>query len=146
MSFVEPADIAARLGRALTDSETVQVEAWIGDLDAIVQARIPGLADQLASGALPPGLVRTVYAQAIRRVLLNPEGLRQSSETIDDYTTSKTYDAAVSGSALYLTDDEWAMLSPAAASSAYSIRPHGSHDRRGPDLWDGLSLTWYLSP
>lgn len=146
MALVTADDVQVRLGRALTDSETVQVEAWVEDLDAIVQARIPDLADRLASGVLPPGLVRTVYAQAIRRVLLNPEGLRQSSETIDDYTTSRTYDAAVSGSALYLTDDEWAILSPAAASSAYTIRPHGASDRRGPDLWGGLSPTWYLSP
>lgn len=126
MSLVTVDDIQVRLGRALTDSEAGQVQAWIDDLDAQAESRVPGFHGLVASGAISAGVVRAVFAQAIRRVLLNPEGLRQRSRTIDDYTEAETYDSAVSGSFLYLTDDEWAQLAPASSSTAFTIRPTGS--------------------
>lgn len=126
MPLVSTDDVQVRLGRALTDSEASQVDAWLDDLDAQAEARVPGFHGLVASGAISAGVVRAVFAQAIRRVLLNPEGLRQRTRTVDDYTESDTYDSAVSASALYLDESEWAQLAPASSSTAFTIRPTGS--------------------
>lgn len=128
MSYVTVPEIAARIGRALTDLEAAQVNAWIEDLDALVYQRMPDLDDRIARGEPNVAVVRLVYAQAIRRILLNPKGLRQYTESIDDYSVTETVDSALSSSALYLTDDEWAMLSPASAGDAFTIRSHGAPD------------------
>ena len=131
MSYVTVPEIQARIGRALTDLEAAQVQAWIEDLDAMISLRAPDLADRVAQDQPSVAVVRMVYAQAIRRVLLNPEGLRQYTESIDDYSVTKTVDSAMSSSALYLTDDEWGLLSPASTGDAFTIRSHGAADPYG---------------
>lgn len=131
MSYVTVPEIAARIGRALTDLEAAQVNAWIDDLDAMISLRVPDLEDRVAQDQPSVAVVRMVYAQAIRRVLLNPEGLRQYTESIDDYSVTKTVDSAMSSSALYLTDDEWGLLSPASTGDAFTIRSHGATDYTG---------------
>ena len=131
MSYVTVPEIAARIGRALTDLEAAQVNAWIDDLDAMISLRVPDLEDRVAQDQPSVAVVRMVYAQAIRRVLLNPEGLRQYTESIDDYSVTKTVDSAMSSSALYLTDDEWGLLSPASTGDAFTIRSHGATDPYG---------------
>ena len=50
MSYVTVPEIAARIGRALTDLEAAQVNAWIEDLDALVYQRMPDLDDRIARG------------------------------------------------------------------------------------------------
>lgn len=142
MSLVTVDDIQVRLGRALTDSEAGQVQAWIDDLDAQAEARVPDFGALIAAGSISAGVVRGVFAQAIRRVLLNPEGLRQRSRTIDDYTEAETYDSAVSGSFLYLTDDEWAQIAPASSSGAFSIRPVGAADHPSPEWTSTTTRRW----
>ena len=82
--------------------------------------------------------LRAVFAQAVRRIMLNPEGLRQESRTIDDYTESRTFDSAVSASSVGFTDEEWAQLMPASASAAFSIRASGAPD----DVHGVWSTSW----
>lgn len=141
MSVVTITDVQARLGRVLTDLEQQQVTAWLEDLDALVRARIPDLDEQLESGEMDRSVMKLVFAQAIRRLLLNPEGLRQYTESIDDYSITKTVDSAVSSSALYLSDDEWAMLLPATADGAYTIRAGGCPDFARRRQWT-TTTTW----
>ena len=147
MAVVDHTDVEARLGRVLTDLERQQVDAWAEDLEAMIAARVPNLPELMAAGTVTFQVVRMVYAQAIRRMLLNPEGLRQSSETIDDFTTSKTFDSEVSASVLHLTPEEWALLSPGSSSGAFSIRAYGAPDympRSG--YWPANPLTWETGP
>lgn len=142
MPLVSTDDVQVRLGRALTDSEAAQVAAWLDDLDAQAESRVPGFHGLVAAGSISAGVVRGVFAQAIRRVLLNPEGLRQRSRTIDDYTEADTYDSSVSGSFLYLTDDEWVQIAPASSSGAFSIRPAGATDYPHPEWTSTTTWRW----
>jgi len=141
VSVVTIQDVQARLGRVLTDLEQAQVNAWLEDLGALVHARVPDLEDQLNAGTMDRSILKLVFAQAIRRLLLNPEGLRQYTESIDDYSVTKTVDSSVSSSALYLSDDEWAMLLPETADGAYSIRAVGASDRAQRLEWTSTT-TW----
>lgn len=105
--------------RPLSDAETLVVTNRLVFASAIVRQRVPDIDDRIASGDIDPVLVAGVVAEAIKRVMINPDGKR--AETIDDY--SYTRDSALSAGSLYLTDDEIALLR-GNRSRAFSITPH----------------------
>lgn len=137
MPFAIKADVETRLGRTLTAPEGLQVEAWLEDLEALVLVRVPDLADRVDSGLPSVAVVKSVFCSAVIRVLRNPEGLRQHTESIDDYSVTKTIDVTASAGSLYLSDDEWALLIPGTTGDAFTIRPYGA-----PDLGAG----WWVHP
>lgn len=139
MPYATVNDVQTRFGRTLTTSETAQAEAWIGDIEAQIAQRIPTLEDQITAGNPTTAVVKAVVSNAVIRVLRNPEGLRQRQFSIDDYSESATVDVALSAGLLYLTDDEWNLLSPGSSGDAFTIRAYGAADREGewihPDMW-----------
>lgn len=139
MPYATVEDVQTRFGRTLTTPETAQVTAWIGDVEAQVEQRLPTLADQIVAGNPSAVVVKAVVANAVIRVLRNPEGLRQRQFSIDDYSESATVDNVLSAGLLYLTDDEWNLLSPGSSGDAFTIRSYGAGYREGewlyPDTW-----------
>lgn len=120
---VNTTDIEARW-RPLTSSEATVAQSLLDDAWAIVTARVPDLETRLI--AVPPevdsGLVVSVVAAMVLRVLKNPAGIL--SQSIDDF--SYTRDRAISSGALYLSDDELALLlDPDLQSAAFTIVPYG---------------------
>lgn len=95
--------------RPLTDAERVIANTLLGDVWRMIARRIPDVDERMAdvdTGADYTADVVMVQANAVMRVLKNPDGNR--SESIDDY--SWTRDRTLSAGILYLTDDEWALL------------------------------------
>lgn len=133
MPFADTQDVELRLGRTLTTSEAGQITAWLEDLEAQVLTRVPDLTERVASGAVSDAVVRAVFCSAVIRVLRNPEGLRQHTESIDDYSVTKTIDSSASAGSLYLTDDEWNLLAPGSSGDAFTIRPYSAPV--GADGW-----------
>ncbi len=129
-------DVAERLGRPITDSDEVaQVNAWIGDVEQLIAARLPDLDERIADGRPTLAVVMMVVANAVIRKVKNPDG--KQNERIDDYSYGLTEDAA--RGALFLTDEEWALLAPVGQSGAFTIMPYGAVRGRGqwvhPDVW-----------
>lgn len=120
MAYATWQDVQDRVGRTLTDLERRQVDAWLDDIESsiLAPARVPDLHQLVADGTLLRQTVVKIEAAAVIRVLRNPEG--KLIERIDDY--SWTRDSATSTGQLYLTDDEWAELTPSTATDAFSIR------------------------
>lgn len=108
------ADVEVRYGRPVTN--TAQVQAWIGDVESTISRRIPDLEQAVASGAVPEATVRSVVANAVVRRLYNPEGLVSTTTSVDDGSVTKARDASSAGASGWLTDDEWALLTPQRAS------------------------------
>lgn len=118
--FTLATDVATRLGRALAEpEEAAQVQAWLDDTEALVVERIPDLMDRVAAGSPSLQTVIAVVSAVVIRKINNPTGKLQ--ERIDDYSYGLTATAASAD--LALTDAEWARLTPASASGAFSIRP-----------------------
>lgn len=115
MPLASTTDVQNRLGRDLTPTETTIATALLADAEAELRSRVPLLQERLDSGLLDPALVVRVLCAMVLRVLRNPEGLRQQSESIDDYTRSWTVDSARSAGALYLDPSEIELLLPAPA-------------------------------
>ena len=136
MTYAQATDVEVRLGRsASSDAETAQWGAWLGDIEALILARIPDLATRLDLGTLDEGVVVMVEANAVIRKVRNPEG--KVSEQIDDYSYRYGEDARRGD--LFLTDEEWDLLDPTSNSGAFTIRPWSEAVGRGywarPDLW-----------
>src|SRR6478735_3964414 len=116
MTYAVLADVATRLGRPITDSnEVAQVEAWLGDVESLILARIPDLADWVAGGVPSEAVVKMVEANAVVRKVKNPDG--KQNERIDDYSYGLNADAARGD--LFLTDAEWALLEPGSGEGAF---------------------------
>ncbi len=119
MTYANDSDVEVRLGRTLTEPERLQVVAWLDDIEGTIKSRIPTLDDLVTAGSLSDAVVRKVEAQAVIRVLRNPDG--KLTERIDDY--SWTRDSSTSTGQLCLTDEEWDELTPSASYEAFTIRP-----------------------
>lgn len=120
MAYATWVDVQDRFGRDLTDAERRQVGAWLDDIEASILSRIPNLTELVDAGTLQRQTVVKIEAAAVIRVLRNPDG--KLTERIDDY--SWTRDSSTATGSLYLTDDEWAELTPSVATDAFTIRPH----------------------
>jgi|SRR5690625_297595 len=130
-------DVEDRLGRPTVDPvEARQVNAWIGDVESLILARIPDLPERVAEGVPTAAVVTMVVCNAVIRKINNPDG--KVSEGVDDY--QYRYNEQTRKGDLFLTDEEWAMLAPASSSGAFSVTPYGEPDRArycypGGPLW-----------
>lgn len=120
MAYAEPSDVAARLGRELTEAEQGQAFALLDDIEAIIRLRVTNLDERAGDDLFLPVLI-AVEVKAVRRVFLNPSGIRQHSEGVDDFQQSDTFDTAISGSDLYVSDAEWALLGAGASARSGSF-------------------------
>lgn len=116
-------DVQARLlDRTLTVPQQATVTVWIGDLSSDIRRRISDVDDQVAISGDFANTVRRVIAGAVKRVLDNPKGLRQSTVSVDDFSRTETVDTTGSSGKLQLSDDDWADLTPSISADAFSIR------------------------
>lgn len=136
MTYATVTDVSTRLGRPITDpNEVAQVQAWLDDVEAVILARIPTLPALITDGVPTVATLVMVESNAVIRKIRNPEGY--TSETIDDYTYR--YNEQVRRGDIFLTDEEWALLTPGASGGAWTITPSGARRRCGewvhPDVW-----------
>lgn len=103
-------DVAISLGRPITDdSEVAQVEQWLGDAELQIRLRFTDLT------ALDQEVLAYVEREAVVSRLRNPEGYQY--ESIDDYR----YGLPAESRRVTITAEWWAMLSPTARGSFYTI-------------------------
>lgn len=137
MAYATITDVSTRLGRPISDPlEVAQVEAWIGDIESLIFARLPGLPAAVIAGVPTSTTVAMVEANAVIRKIKNPDG--KVSEGIDDYNYRLNENSRKGE--LFLTDEEWALLTPGSPDGAWTITPYRAIDRRRgtwlhPDTW-----------
>jgi hypothetical protein len=117
--FADVQDVQA-IWRPLSDDESVLVAAWIIEASQQVRDEVPDVGGldvdervALAADAahyLSAATVRSVVARMVRRVLMNPEGARQRSQSVDDYSESVTVDSSLSSGEMFISPREMARL------------------------------------
>ena len=116
-----------KVWRPITTAEAAVIpglsdRAWLRVVGAV-----PGIGaytDVVAPGTEPlvsPDAVKDVMASMIIRVLKNPDSARIISESIDDYTDSRTLDDAVASGEMYVSAFEVSMLTPPPVVPAYGM-------------------------
>jgi len=142
MSYATITDVSTRLGRPISDPlEVAQVTAWIGDVEALILARIPLMAELITAGSPSISTVTMIEANVVIRKILNPEG--KQSEGIDDYRYTRNDDARRGD--LFLTGDEWDLLTPNASSGAFTVTPYGMPGYSAPGMYVA-PLEWIAEP
>lgn len=79
MAYATASDVEDRLGRELDSSETQIVNTRLDDVERLIKARIKDLDDLVDAGEPDEDLVVQIEAEAVLRLIRNPEGL--TSET-----------------------------------------------------------------
>src|SRR5690606_39528980 len=73
-------DVQDRFDRPLSEDERRLAEVLLGDVEAMIRARIRDLDARVAADSNYRALVVKIEAAAVLRVLRNPEGYRQETE------------------------------------------------------------------
>lgn len=106
MAYATAADVAVRWARTLTDEETALVNARLEDVERMIKRRITDLAARISAGTVLQEDVVQVEADAVLRLVRNPEGYL--SETDGNYTYMLQQGTA-SGT-LTILPEEWDLL------------------------------------
>ncbi len=106
MTYATAADVAALLARELTTTEITLADRRLAQVERMILRKIPDLAARIDAGELDADDVRDIEAEAVYRVLRNPDGIY--SETDGAYAYTKSADAA--DNTLRITADEWRTL------------------------------------
>lgn len=125
--YATPDDLAV-YWRPLTDAERTTADRLLRVASAVMRGQVPSLDDRIAAGTLDPDLPRYVATAMVRRLLTNPENVRQQSAGPLQITYAN---AAVNG--LDMSDDEFAMLLPSETAVAGTIMTKpglAAHHRR----------------
>ncbi|WP_280350348.1 Gp19/Gp15/Gp42 family protein [Nocardia abscessus] len=106
MAYATAEDVAVRWNRTLTEEETALVNARLADVERRIKRRIPDLAAKITAGTVDVEDVKQVEADAVLRLVRNPEGYIQESDGSYSYMLSQE---AASGK-LEILPEEWESL------------------------------------
>lgn len=106
MAYASSVDVVTRLGRELSDEEAILVSTRLDDVERLIRRRIPDLDEQVNSGSVDEDDLIQVEAEAVLRLIRNPDGL--FSETDGNYSYMYSKEAATGR--LEILPSEWALL------------------------------------
>jgi len=118
MAYATVEDVEARFSRELTDHERIVVENRLEDVEAMIKTRIPDLDEKIANGEISEQVVVMVEAEAVLRVIRNPDGFTQEVDGNYSYSMS----SATAPGRLLIRDDEWGMLG--VSGGIFTLRPY----------------------
>lgn len=106
MPYATPGDVQSRLGRELDPAETGLVTIRLADAERLIRKRIRDLDDQVTAGTIDAEDVKQIQAEAVLRLVRNPEGYTSESDGNYSYQFSSQ---AASGK-LEILAAEWQTL------------------------------------
>lgn len=104
--YAQPSDVTDRWGRQPSPEEASLIAKRLEDVERKIRRRIPDLDDQIVNGDIAVEDLIQVEADAVLRLVRNPDGYL--SESDGDYTYMLQQGTA-SGQ-LTITPEEWEML------------------------------------
>lgn len=106
MAYATAADVQAILGRELSTTETALVERRLEQVQRMILRRIPDLLEQIADDAIALEDVVDIEAEAVLRVIRNPDGLYSEQDGQYGYQLSRE----AADNTLRITAEEWERL------------------------------------
>jgi len=132
MAIATVDDVQAWYNRELDEDERRLAQTLLNGVEAKIRRRIRNLTARAAADSDFREIVVMVEANAVLRVLRNPEGYRQETEGNYGYSLN----AAVAAGHLFIMDSEWEDLG--ARRGAGTIAPKVRRPCRGiTRTWDG---------
>lgn len=106
MAYAKASDIEDRLGRELDESEATIVETRLEDAEMWIRQRISDIELRIAKDVRYEQALVYVEAEAVLRLIRNPDGLQ--TETDGNY--AYTIDQRVASGRLNILAEEWQLL------------------------------------
>lgn len=130
MAFATAEDVAARLGRALTDTETTQVEADLTAATAII-ADAASKSEAWAATYAAPEIIKFLAVRVVIRAMANPQAFGSTTEQLGAYSYTQRF--RDQGGDLLLTKAEQLLASRAInGSNSGTARLESQME----DVWD----------
>lgn len=117
--FAQPSDVAARF-RPLTVEEQAIVAVLLEDASNLLRAAVPDLDEKIDIGEINVDLVKMVVCNMVIRVLKNPTGATQGSQTAGPFTVSTSYDETTRS----LSPLDWELNLLGEGSKAFDHYPY----------------------
>lgn len=105
-TYADVTDVTDRWAWDPTDAEVTLISTRLADVERMIRRRIPDLDDLVGADTILEEDVRQVEADAVLRLVRNPEGYL--SETDGDYTYQLRQDLATGR--LSILPEEWEIL------------------------------------
>jgi Phage protein Gp19/Gp15/Gp42 len=106
MAYAKAVDVQAIYGKSLTTEETALVERRLEQVERKILRGIPDLEDQITAGTIDQDDVVDIEAEAVLRVIRNPEGLFSEQDGSYGYQLSRE----AADNSLRITTEEWVLL------------------------------------
>jgi uncharacterized protein YcaQ len=119
MPHAQAADVAALLARELSTEETALVERRLAQVERMLLRRIPDLDGQITAGTIDQDDVADIEAEAVLRLVRNPEGYASES----DGTYSYQFNRETASGRLEILAEEWERLG-IKPSRMFTITPN----------------------
>lgn len=119
MSFASIEDVEVRFFRDLTPEERPLVEARLEDAEQKLRARIPDLDSRVENDPVFASVVVRVCADAVIRLVRNPEGYVQETDGNYTYMLSQAH----ADGRLSFTPDEWLDLGVRSGAGVIHVMP-----------------------
>jgi hypothetical protein len=111
MPLATTAEVATRMGRALTAAEQATAAQLLATLDAIVVEEAGKTLDWLEDLEEVPLQLQQLAIEKVKALLENPQGLAAESKGLGQYTRSRTYRRQGDGGGeLWLTPAEGSLV------------------------------------
>jgi hypothetical protein len=133
MAYASTTDVQVSLGRPLAEDEQTQATGLLDRVETRIRARIPTLHDRLADESDLVALLVEVEADAVARVIRNPNAYLQEQD--GDYMYTR--DRSMATGSLHLTDDEWARLGVSKAAFTIGLSLGRTFDEEPSSLEEG---------
>ena len=123
-AFAISNDVQAVWPRPFSAAEITMVMAQLDYAALLIRQAVPSVDAWVTNGTLDAGVPRYVSVQMVRGFLLNPEGRKSGTRSIDDYTEGWTLQDAVAAGGMVVTDAFLLLLRPVLSppSGAFTIR------------------------
>ncbi|MDV6310276.1 Gp19/Gp15/Gp42 family protein [Gordonia amicalis] len=131
-TYASATDVRTLLARELTTEETALVERRLEQVERMILRKIPDLSIQIDNELLDADDVVDIEAEAVCRVLRNPEGLLQEQDGSYGYRLNP--DAA--DNSLRILPEEWLVLG-IRPSKAFALVPNITKPYRGASFGSG---------
>lgn len=118
MTYATANDVKTLLAKEPSTEETALVERRLAQAERMILRRIPDLHSRIEAGVLDAADVSDIEAEAVYRVVRNPEGLRAENDGNYGYQLAKE----VADNSLRILPEEWLTLG-IRPSRMFSIAP-----------------------
>lgn len=109
MAYVNSEDVLDGYEGVFDPASMTWLQTKIDEAELLLESRLGPLTDWADTDYRQRAL-RTVVARMVQRVLTNPRGATQQSETTGPFTDQWTLDPRVASGSIWVTTDDWVLL------------------------------------